>query len=74
MEVSTTASTTIGTTPTDSMTGLASGVTSLSVTVDGVTQTLTTGGPSPGGYSIAGDPFSLATKNGQTLSLAIYLR
>ena len=65
--------TTIGTTPTDSMTGLASGVTSLSVTVDGITQTLTTGGPSAGGYSIAGDPFGFASKNGQTLSLAIDL-
>ena len=65
--------TTIGTTPTDSMTGLASGITSLSVTVDGITQTISTSGPSPGGYSVAGDPFSLATKNGQTLSLAIDL-
>ena len=65
--------TTIGITPTDSMTGLASGITSLSVTVDGITQTISTGGPSPGGYSVAGDPFSLATKNGQTLSLAIDL-
>ena len=65
--------TTIGTTPTDSMMGTATGVTSLSVTVDGITQTLTTGGPSAGGYSIAGDPFGFATKNGQTLSFTINL-
>ena len=65
--------TTIGTTPTDSMMGTATGVTSLSVTVDGITRTLTTGGPSAGGYSIAGDPFGFATKNGQTLSFSITL-
>lgn len=65
--------TTIGTTTTDSMMGTATGVTSLSVTVDGITQTLTTGGPSAGGYSIAGDPFGFATKNGQALSFSITL-
>lgn len=65
--------TSIGAITTDSMNGLASGVTSISVTVDGVTQTLSSSGPSAGGYSVAGDPLSLATKNGQTLSLAITL-
>jgi hypothetical protein len=65
--------TSVGGVSTDSMSGLADGITSLSVTIDGATTTVSTGGPSAGGYSVAGDPLSLATKNGQTLSLAITL-
>jgi hypothetical protein len=65
--------TSVGGVSTDSMTGLADGITSLSVTIDGATTTVSTGGPAAGGYSVAGDPLSLATKDGQTLSLAITL-
>lgn len=57
----------------DGLDGFIVGVNSLSVYVGGATQTLVLGGAEAGTYSIAGDPFGLATKNGQTLSLAMTL-
>ena len=57
----------------DGLDGFIVGVNSLSVYVGGATQTLVLGGAEAGTYSIAGDPFGLATKNGQTLSLTMTL-
>jgi hypothetical protein len=62
---------TLGIYTTDSMSGLINTITSLTVRLGGQTAILTSSGPSAGGYSITGDPFSLLSKNGQTLTLSI---
>ena len=64
---------TYGSITVDGMSGLIDGVTSLSVTIGGTTATLSTGGPSAGGYSIASDPFNLQGQNGTTVSFSITL-
>ena len=57
----------------DGLDGFIVGVNSLSVYVGGATQTLVLGGAEAGTYSIAGDPFGFATKNGQTVTIGITL-
>lgn len=64
---------TYGSITVDGMTGLIDGHSSLSIDVDGTTVTLATGGPAGGGYSVSNDVFSLASKNGTTVNIAITL-
>jgi hypothetical protein len=64
---------TYGSVTVDGMSGEAAGHSSIIVNVDGVSTTVSLGGPSAGGYSIAGDPLGLAGKNGQTLAISMVL-
>jgi hypothetical protein len=57
----------------DGLDGFIVGVNSMSVTFGSATATLVLGAAVAGTYSIAGDPFGLATKNGQTLSFLVTL-
>lgn len=49
----------------------ATQITSISLTVDGITATIVLGSPWLGVYTVSGDPFLLVSKTGQTLAASM---